>query len=158
MDFRHWFKKTKFELVSKKINLSQINMVGIVQLVRMPDCGSGGRGFESHYPPQEKSTCESKCFFQWCLPLRAKWWRCADDVGLPNDVCLTAQWANIASFCGEDAIHHLPQSGIHHVEQQHIISLPFSSDKIRGTFFYRHSQCKITAIKQGSICLNLAFI
>ena len=26
-------------------------MVGIVQLVRAPDCGSGGRGFESHYPP-----------------------------------------------------------------------------------------------------------
>ena len=26
-------------------------MVGIAQLVRAPDCGSGGRGFESHYPP-----------------------------------------------------------------------------------------------------------
>lgn len=26
-------------------------MVGIVQLARAPDCGSGGRGFESHYPP-----------------------------------------------------------------------------------------------------------
>ena len=23
----------------------------IAQLVRAPDCGSGGRGFESHYPP-----------------------------------------------------------------------------------------------------------
>ena len=28
-------------------------MVGIAQLVRAPDCGSGGRGFESHYPPFE---------------------------------------------------------------------------------------------------------
>ena len=28
-----------------------INMVGIAQLVRAPDCGSGGREFESHYPP-----------------------------------------------------------------------------------------------------------
>ena len=26
-------------------------MVGIVQLARAPDCGSGDRGFESHYPP-----------------------------------------------------------------------------------------------------------
>ena len=31
------------------------NMVGIVQLVRAPDCGSGCRGFESHYPPHKKS-------------------------------------------------------------------------------------------------------
>ena len=29
-------------------------MVGIAQLVRAPDCGSGGREFESHYPPQKK--------------------------------------------------------------------------------------------------------
>ena len=29
----------------------QVFMVGIAQLVRVPDCGSGGRGFESHYPP-----------------------------------------------------------------------------------------------------------
>ena len=27
------------------------NMVGMAQLVSAPDCGSGGRGFESHYPP-----------------------------------------------------------------------------------------------------------
>ncbi len=26
-------------------------MVGIAQSVRAPDCGSGGRGFESHYLP-----------------------------------------------------------------------------------------------------------
>ena len=26
-------------------------MVGIAQLVSAPDCGSGGRGFDSHYPP-----------------------------------------------------------------------------------------------------------
>ena len=26
-------------------------MVVVVQLVRTPDCGSGGRGFESHLPP-----------------------------------------------------------------------------------------------------------
>ena len=28
------------------------NMAALVQLVRTPDCGSGGRGFESHMPPQ----------------------------------------------------------------------------------------------------------
>ena len=32
-------------------------MVGIAQLVRAPDCGSGGREFESHYPPQK--ICDS---------------------------------------------------------------------------------------------------
>ena len=26
-------------------------MVDMTQLVSAPDCGSGGRGFESHYPP-----------------------------------------------------------------------------------------------------------
>ena len=26
-------------------------MVGMVQLVSAPDCGSGYHGFESHYPP-----------------------------------------------------------------------------------------------------------
>ena len=28
-------------------------MVSIAQLVRAPDCGSGGRGFESHYSPHK---------------------------------------------------------------------------------------------------------
>ena len=28
-------------------------MVGIAQLVRASDCGSEGRGFKSHYPPQK---------------------------------------------------------------------------------------------------------
>lgn len=26
-------------------------MVGVAQLVRAPDCGSGGRGFETHHSP-----------------------------------------------------------------------------------------------------------
>ena len=30
-------------------------MVGIAQLVRAPDCGSGGRRFESVYPPHFSS-------------------------------------------------------------------------------------------------------
>jgi hypothetical protein len=28
-------------------------MVGVAQLVRAPDCGSGGRGFETRHPPQQ---------------------------------------------------------------------------------------------------------
>ena len=36
-------------------------MVDIVQLVRAPDCGSGCRGFESHYPPQK--IVEADCFY-----------------------------------------------------------------------------------------------
>ena len=27
-------------------------MVGMAQLASAPDCGSGGRGFKSHYPPE----------------------------------------------------------------------------------------------------------
>lgn len=27
-------------------------VVGVAQLVRAPDCGSGGRGFETRHPPQ----------------------------------------------------------------------------------------------------------
>ena len=30
------------------------NMVDIAQLVSASDCGSEGRGFESHYPPHKK--------------------------------------------------------------------------------------------------------
>ena len=29
-------------------------MVAVAQLVRAPDCGSGGRGFETHQPPKKK--------------------------------------------------------------------------------------------------------
>ena len=29
-------------------------MVNVAQLVRAPDCGSGGRGFESHLSPVKK--------------------------------------------------------------------------------------------------------
>ena len=36
--------------------LSKVNMVDIAQLVSASDCGSEGRGFESHYPPQKKRT------------------------------------------------------------------------------------------------------
>ncbi len=28
-------------------------MVGMAQLASAPDCGSGGRGFKSHYPPSK---------------------------------------------------------------------------------------------------------
>ena len=36
---------------SNPVAPSFYNMVGMAQLVSAPDCGSGGRGFESHYPP-----------------------------------------------------------------------------------------------------------
>ena len=31
------------------------HVVDVAQLVRVPDCGSGGRGFNSRHPPQVKS-------------------------------------------------------------------------------------------------------
>ena len=36
------------------LSFSKLNMVDIAQLVSASDCGSEGRGFESHYPPQKK--------------------------------------------------------------------------------------------------------
>ena len=32
----------------------RIEMVDVAQLVRVTDCGSEGRGFESHLPPKQK--------------------------------------------------------------------------------------------------------
>ena len=31
-------------------------MVVVAQLVRAPDCGSGGRGFETHLPPKNENS------------------------------------------------------------------------------------------------------
>ena len=42
---------------------SEVNMVDIAQLVSASDCGSEGRGFESHYPPHKKEALHSECFF-----------------------------------------------------------------------------------------------
>ncbi len=32
---------------------NELSMVGVAQLVRAPDCGSGGRGFKSHHSPKK---------------------------------------------------------------------------------------------------------
>ena len=44
--FRHIFY-----FISIPYGSYEVNMVGIAQLVSAPDCGSGGPGFESLYPP-----------------------------------------------------------------------------------------------------------
>jgi len=38
-------------------------MVVVAQLVRAPDCGSGGRGFKPHLPPKRKASQEWGAFF-----------------------------------------------------------------------------------------------
>ena len=38
-------------------------MVDVAQSVRVTDCGSEGRGFESHLPPEVWKPCDSKAFF-----------------------------------------------------------------------------------------------
>ena len=38
-------------------------MVVVAQLVRAPDCGSGGRRFETDLPPQKESFTEMWSFF-----------------------------------------------------------------------------------------------
>ena len=42
-------------------------MVVVVQLVRTPDCGSGGGGFNSHHPPKKTDAVTSfgSCIFLW---------------------------------------------------------------------------------------------
>ena len=46
-------------------------MVGVAQLVRVPDCGSEGRGFESHLPPRQEEVRES-LFFCWVSAICGK--------------------------------------------------------------------------------------
>ena len=41
-------------------------MVGVAQLVRVPDCGSEGRGFESHLPPQAKEVHWASFLLDFC--------------------------------------------------------------------------------------------
>jgi hypothetical protein len=38
-------------------------MVVLAQLVRAPDCGSGGRRFEPGILPQQKASLDSEAFF-----------------------------------------------------------------------------------------------
>ena len=38
-------------------------MVVVAQLVRAPDCGSGGRRFETDLPPEKKSFSFGEAFF-----------------------------------------------------------------------------------------------
>ena len=43
-------------------------MVDIAQLVSASDCGSEGRGFESHYPPQKRrDILWMSLFFFWVI-------------------------------------------------------------------------------------------
>ena len=50
----------------KSCNFAPSNMAVVAQLVRVPDCGSVGRRFESDLPPKSKAaTRNCRCFF--CL-------------------------------------------------------------------------------------------
>ena len=46
--------------------LRSLNMVGVAQLVRVSDCGSEGRRFESGLPPHEKRRFVRSAFF-YCI-------------------------------------------------------------------------------------------
>lgn len=51
------FFQINFAMSEKVSNFApdfKIRMVGVAQLVRVPDCGSEGRGFEPHLPPPQK--------------------------------------------------------------------------------------------------------
>ena len=46
-------------------------MVGVAQLVRVPDCGSEGRGFESHLPPKQENNLQGCSLFLY-PPIKQK--------------------------------------------------------------------------------------
>ena len=50
----------------------QTQMVGVAQLVRVPDCGSEGRGFESHLPPRKEEVLLSLFFLFICVCISKK--------------------------------------------------------------------------------------
>lgn len=55
VDYLRFYVEVKASVaraITKLYTVSLRHMVGIVQLVRTPDCGSGGRRFESDYSPQ----------------------------------------------------------------------------------------------------------
>ena len=45
-------QSSKLDVVGSNPTKRTRTMAAIAQLVRAPDCGSGGRGFESHWSPQ----------------------------------------------------------------------------------------------------------
>ena len=47
----------------------RIKTVGVVQLVRAPDCGSGGRGFEPHLPPRKERPTTTVSLFLHPTPV-----------------------------------------------------------------------------------------
>ena len=57
-----------------RVPSSAPDMVDIAQLVRAPDCGSGGRRFESDYPPHIKEKGFLP-FFHICLNMGALFWQ-----------------------------------------------------------------------------------
>ncbi len=52
-------------------------MVGIAQLVSAPDCGSGGQGFESLYPPYIEFNEKSEKTFRFSIKVFFDYWAIA---------------------------------------------------------------------------------
>ena len=55
---------------SSKYRTDTEYVVGVAQLVRAPDCGSGCRGFESLYPPHKKSGIGNRVPIPFLFPYR----------------------------------------------------------------------------------------
>lgn len=67
-------------------------MVDIAQLVRVPGCGPGGRGFESHYPPCKKAV-RMGCFLMILLLMFLSLTQCLIDIlrfrGVFHEICVS---------------------------------------------------------------------
>lgn len=64
------FKKNRYLCIAFE---RDANMVAVVQLVRAPDCGSGGRGFEPHQPPAKESNRIKIALFFVCYKALQKY-------------------------------------------------------------------------------------
>ena len=69
-------------------------MVGVAQLVRAPDCGSGGRGFKSHYPPVEPlaQSVEHLTFNQRVLGSSPRWFICKNKASVVFRSLVCVSW------------------------------------------------------------------
>ena len=86
----------------------------------------------------EKSTCESKCFFQRCLPLRAR------DVASGSDVHCVSE----VSPCGEVGKHHITASSASNITMRSITSFwrsqNFTKYRVAITS-YEHKQKRVAS-------------
>jgi len=89
------YLRTRFKTglpASEKLRADTYTVV-VAQSVRAPDCGSGGRGFETHLPPREKPFGDEGLFL-WGLVLKLSFYFIPEML-LPANVSPTTSAFNL---------------------------------------------------------------